>query len=136
MGRGKILQIGTPRQVYGRPQSEVVADFLGSANILPGSIVTPANNGNGGSVTTTMGTLKCALPMASAAGQKLTIMFRPEDVILCAVNSSPRENSFPGVVAQAIFLGGRVQCEVIVNSIKVCGEAGKFETSKRANALR
>ena len=75
-----------------------------------------------------MGTLKCALPMASAAGQKLTIMFRPEDVILCAVNSSPRENSFPGVVAQAIFLGGRVQCEVIVNSIKVCGEAGKSET--------
>ena len=68
------------------------------------------------------------LPMASAAGQKLTIMFRPEDVILRAVNSSPGENSFPGVVEQAIFLGGRVQCEVMVNSIKVRGDAGKSET--------
>jgi ABC-type sugar transport system ATPase subunit len=75
-----------------------------------------------------MGTLQCTLPMASAAGQKLTLMFRPEDVILRAVNSSPGENSFPGVVEQAIFLGGRVQCEVIVNSIKVRGEAGKSET--------
>ena len=55
-------------------------------------------------------------------------MFRPEDVILRAVNSSPGENSFPGVVEQAIFLGGRVQCQVIVNSIKVRGEAGKSET--------
>ena len=128
MGGGRILQVGTPRQVYGRPQSEVVADFLGSANLLPGSMVVSPNNGGGGSVTTTMGMLKCTLPMAAAAGQTLTIMFRPEDVILRAVNSSPGENSFPGVVEQAIFLGGRVQCEVIVNSIKVHGEAGKSES--------
>jgi iron(III) transport system ATP-binding protein len=42
MNDGKIEQIGTPDEIYNRPASGFVADFVGSANILPGTIVGPA----------------------------------------------------------------------------------------------
>jgi ABC-type Fe3+/spermidine/putrescine transport system ATPase subunit len=42
MNDGKIEQIGTPDEIYSRPASCFVADFVGSANILPGTIMGPA----------------------------------------------------------------------------------------------
>jgi len=33
--KGKIVQVGTPAEVYQRPESRFVADFLGSSNLLP-----------------------------------------------------------------------------------------------------
>jgi putrescine transport system ATP-binding protein len=48
MDQGKVVEIGTPRQIYDRPQSRFVADFIGGANILeaepagPGRVRLPA----------------------------------------------------------------------------------------------
>jgi spermidine/putrescine transport system ATP-binding protein len=39
MNAGRILQVGTPVEVYDRPASRFVADFIGEANILPGKTV-------------------------------------------------------------------------------------------------
>jgi len=44
MNDGKIEQIGTPDEIYSRPANGFVADFVGSANILPGTIVGPASH--------------------------------------------------------------------------------------------
>jgi spermidine/putrescine transport system ATP-binding protein len=38
MSRGKIEQIGTPQEIYSRPKSRFVAEFLGSSNILVGKV--------------------------------------------------------------------------------------------------
>ena len=38
MSRGKIEQIGTPQEIYSRPKSRFVAEFLGSSNILTGQV--------------------------------------------------------------------------------------------------
>jgi putative spermidine/putrescine transport system ATP-binding protein len=37
--RGRIEQIGTPREVYDRPATSFVADFVGAANVLPGALL-------------------------------------------------------------------------------------------------
>jgi len=44
MNDGKIEQIGTPDDIYSRPASGFVADFVGSANILAGTIMGPASH--------------------------------------------------------------------------------------------
>src|SRR3954470_13563948 len=44
MSAGKILQIGTPRDIYDRPAERFVADFIGETNFLPGTVV-GKNNG-------------------------------------------------------------------------------------------
>jgi len=41
MDRGRVIEVGTPRQVYERPQCRFVADFIGGANILDATPVTP-----------------------------------------------------------------------------------------------
>ena len=38
MSRGRVEQIGTPEEIYGKPSSVFVAGFIGSANLLPGSV--------------------------------------------------------------------------------------------------
>ena len=38
MSRGRVEQIGTPEEIYGRPASIFVAGFIGSANLLPGRL--------------------------------------------------------------------------------------------------
>src|SRR5262247_2232372 len=36
---GRLMQFGTPREVYGRPASRVVADFMGLVNLLPATVI-------------------------------------------------------------------------------------------------
>ena len=38
MSRGQVEQIGTPEEIYGAPASIFVAGFIGSANLLPGTL--------------------------------------------------------------------------------------------------
>lgn len=45
MSAGRVIQVGTPIEVYERPQTQFVSEFLGTANILPGEVVGEAVNG-------------------------------------------------------------------------------------------
>jgi spermidine/putrescine transport system ATP-binding protein len=44
MSKGKIQQIGTPEEIYRRPQNRFVADFIGEANLVPGDLIGRAAN--------------------------------------------------------------------------------------------
>src|SRR5262249_40905064 len=46
MNEGRIVQIGSPREVYERPRNRFVADFVGTTNFLDAKVVS-ANSGNG-----------------------------------------------------------------------------------------
>jgi sulfate transport system ATP-binding protein len=76
MSFGRLLEVGTPAELYQRPQTEFVASFLGSANLLLGRIQT-------GSVR--LGPV--AFPMdtsarATSGEARVQVLFRPEDVAL------------------------------------------------------
>ena len=43
MNAGRIVQVGTPQELYDRPASRFVADFLGEANFLDGEVVSAAS---------------------------------------------------------------------------------------------
>jgi len=45
MDAGKVVQIGRPEEVYNRPATRFVADFLGEANFVPGTVAGPAGEG-------------------------------------------------------------------------------------------
>jgi multiple sugar transport system ATP-binding protein len=81
MRAGKIEQIGTPDDVYDRPASKYVADFIGSSaiNFLPGSVV----SGDGVPVVDTA-TGRVPLEAGSGVknGQKVVIGLRPTDLVV------------------------------------------------------
>jgi ABC-type Fe3+/spermidine/putrescine transport system ATPase subunit len=74
MQQGRIEQIGSPQEVYGRPVSSFVARFLGMRNLLPGQIATQIDR-----VETSLG--KFVLRTSSSGvqpGQDVTVLLRPE----------------------------------------------------------
>ena len=81
MRAGKIEQIGTPDDVYDRPASKYVADFIGASaiNFLNGTVV--AADG-APAVETATGLVPIGASVAVKAGQKVVVGLRPTDVVV------------------------------------------------------
>lgn len=127
MDAGEIQQIGTPYEIYVKPESDVVAGFIGTANLVRGCVATLASDDEEGTVRTPVGVLACGFPASLAIGTRVTIMFRPEDVIVtdCEPRSGP--NTFTGTVGEALFVGSRIQCQIVVSSSKIHCEVPKSQ---------
>jgi iron(III) transport system ATP-binding protein len=95
MNHGVIEQVGSPADIYGRPATAFVADFVGTMNFLDGV----ASDGD----SLTVGSLRLPAPgHGLAPGSKARIGFRPEDV---RVTTSAAAGSFEATVASLDFLG-------------------------------
>jgi iron(III) transport system ATP-binding protein len=102
---GKIIQRGTPQEIYRHPKSQFVADFIGSANFLHGK-VKEANSAEGVAVVETPhGVFRCAFAQAVGPGQPVLVSARPEDLVLYEAKPGDGLNSFAGKVAHRVFLG-------------------------------
>jgi ABC-type Fe3+/spermidine/putrescine transport system ATPase subunit len=103
MAGGRIVQSGAPRDVYGRPDNRIVADFLGSANFLRGRVV-EARDGvatvalNGGEST-----IHVPSTARLSAGAAVDVIFRPEDV---TTHLDRAEGSIECAVERVVFQGG------------------------------
>jgi ABC-type Fe3+/spermidine/putrescine transport system ATPase subunit len=91
MQAGRILQIGTPADVYRRPRSRAVATFVGETNLFEGRVT--AADAGGIRVDSPLGPLVAAPDQAAAremtAGGKVWISIRPECVRATAAPSAP-----------------------------------------------
>lgn len=101
LNAGRIEQIGTPQEVYNFPETEYVATFLGTANLLRGLIV-------GGSIR--IG--EALIPMREDPrrfrdGQSVKLVFRPEDAFLSKTGAMPPgyHRLSRGSVEEMSFLG-------------------------------
>ena len=100
MDRGKIVQLGTPRQIYDEPVARFVADFVGHANFVPGTV----RSSEGGVVIVEMLGVphRAAAPVPLLPGADVDVMIRPEEI---TVLFAPEEGSIPAIVRRAGFLG-------------------------------
>ncbi|HJQ32308.1 MAG TPA: ABC transporter ATP-binding protein [Pyrinomonadaceae bacterium] len=99
---GHLEQVGTPEQVYNRPDTEYVATFLGAANLLLG-VVAPGNR-----VELGAGAIEAGEDAARfRPGQSVKLVFRPEDVRLSATGALPEGcNALAnGAVEEKNFVG-------------------------------
>src|SRR5262249_42784403 len=120
MNEGRIVQIGAPKEIYGRPASEFVANFIGRTNLLRGVLSRDAPAESIAPVSTDMGELLCFFPNASVTGTKISLVIRPEHIAIRKVNGvEPREhdvNRLAGHVMREIYLG-----EIIEYLVQVGG---------------
>jgi spermidine/putrescine ABC transporter ATP-binding subunit len=108
MERGRIAQVGTPREIYTRPSSIFVSDFIGQTNFLRGTVVESA----AGVVTLRLDDGQLARGEASAdlaVGASATLSVRPEAIRLGA---GAADAGMTGTVAEVIYLGGSVRVGV------------------------
>ncbi|WP_029003078.1 ABC transporter ATP-binding protein [Azorhizobium doebereinerae] len=99
---GKVEQVGTPVEIYDRPATRFVADFIGDTNLFRGEIV-PAGAGVALKVSPE---LVLPLPAAPAASGLVSVALRPEKVRLAA--GTDANAITPGTVESANFQGGHV----------------------------
>jgi spermidine/putrescine transport system ATP-binding protein len=101
MNSGKIVQIGTPRQVYEEPADTYVADFLGAANLMEVEVVTV------GAVRIGDFALTSGRCEATEAGRAHAVI-RPERVLI-EEHGSAGDNRVPAMVERVVFLGSSTQ---------------------------
>ena len=106
MNEGRIEQIGTPREIYERPATQFVADFVGNTNFIDGSFT-------GTVVQTEIGDIRVEASHHVSPGERVAISVRPEDVDLCE-NRPAGDNVWEGRVEQKVFLGEAVDFQVKV----------------------
>jgi spermidine/putrescine transport system ATP-binding protein len=97
MNAGRIVQIGTPREVYEEPADTYVADFLGAANLMEVWVTSDRSLRIG---DWTLSSLRCDAP----AGSHAHAVIRPERVRI-EEHGSAGENRVPAMVERVVFLG-------------------------------
>lgn len=105
MHQGRLVQQGTPQEVFQTPRTRFVAEFLGPTNILPSQVI-----GNTGTVVLleTASGLRVisAGPSTAAVGSTLHISVRPESIQVVPHGWTwTEDNTFPGRVLHATYLG-------------------------------
>jgi iron(III) transport system ATP-binding protein len=112
MDAGRIRQVGTPREVYRRPASRLVANFIGETDFIPGSIISVS--GGSAVVATACGQFEGVLgnPASKpAVGAQVTLSVRPECWTLS--REAPAGNSVKGKIGEAIYLGDVAQYDFL-----------------------
>jgi putrescine transport system ATP-binding protein len=95
MDRGRLEQVGPPREVYDRPATRFVAEFLGAANVLPGT-----RSADGAlDCPTAACTLRAAAPLPEGIA---AVALRPERIRL---GPAIGDNTAAGTVEEAAFRG-------------------------------
>jgi iron(III) transport system ATP-binding protein len=104
MQAGRIMQIGTPREIYELPANEFVADFIGNTNFLKGR-VTGANERQGyHNVSTSSGSLVTFSMENLHVGDPVVVSIRPENIDI-SLERPDSPNVWEAVVDTEIFLG-------------------------------
>ncbi len=117
MQAGRILQIGTPREIYERPATAAVAGFVGQANLWSGRVSGPA------AVATPLGVL-VTLGHGRATGDAVAVLVRPERVALGRARDGV--NTFSGTILRDRYLGANRRFDLGVAGITITGETADF----------
>jgi iron(III) transport system ATP-binding protein len=98
MNAGKIDQLGTPEDIYDRPQSEFVARFIGASNVIKGPACDENHIGFAGAILQVVGArLK--------PGQNAAVAIRQHDIQLSTTAPATRQNALKATVTRQVFLG-------------------------------
>ncbi len=143
MNAGAIEQVGTPEELYARPETAFVAGFIGRTNLLAGRVLTD-------------GVVQCAggLRLLAAAvpghrpGDAVTVSIRPHAIALADPGpgtetpsaDGPRVNRFQGTVTRAIYFGNAMDYVVSVTgstcTLRVTGDPDHRLAVGQAVAVR
>ncbi|MER9056885.1 ABC transporter ATP-binding protein [Mesorhizobium sp. M0910] len=108
MNAGKILQAGTPEEIYDAPNSRFVSDFLGDTNTL--RIARVLDQANGTSLVQTDAGLAIRVANRTDIGEGAFVIFRPEQTI---VHPADPGGAFEGQVVSSQFRSGLHRWQIV-----------------------
>ncbi len=117
MSDGKLLQVGSPDEIYERPTSRFVADFIGQSNFLDGTVRDP------NTVVLENGTAVAA-SSPYASGTKVALSLRPERIQISDRGNSDTQpgtagRGLNGVIREITYLGNALVYRVAIDWMEV-----------------
>ena len=135
MSAGHVEQLATPLEMYERPATPFVRDFLGSTVLLRGTVGDGAGPGILVHLDSIPGATLCALRSSDtslARGSRVVAAIRPEDVHLTTANGGTAEpNSLTGTIETLLFVGNHYEYRV-----RLSDEESLLLHTPRATVLR
>ena len=121
MHEGKLLQIGTPEDIYERPSTRFVADFIGRSNFLEATVASEnevvLSNGD-----------RLQLESDHAIGESVAITVRPERLTIHKKGeSSSNQHQIDGAIDSVVYLGNAIVYSVSIDWMHL--EVRSSETS-------
>jgi iron(III) transport system ATP-binding protein len=116
MQAGHVEQLGSPREIYERPSTSFVRDFLGRTVLLKGTVAAPEATArvsvclNGFSSSKVLASRPEGLDLPS--GSRVLVALRPEDIQVLKSDDATGVNSLIGTVETQLFVGDRCECGV------------------------
>jgi putrescine transport system ATP-binding protein len=122
MERGRIVQVGTPSEIYESPVNRFVADFIGSVNLLEGKVAALGSHDLTIRCESFGCTIRAARRADCAAGDTVWAAIRPEKIALTGEERSQETlapNRVRGRVREVAYMGDVSICLVEIDSGKV-----------------
>jgi len=123
MSAGEVVQTGTPREVYERPRTRFVAEFLGTANVFAATVTGAAPGGWAVRLDGADAAAALATPEPPQPGRRILFAVRPERLRI-----QPAGAGIPATVRDAVFRGSYLVHELAVPGLAapvfVYGQAG------------
>ncbi|MGH7312767.1 MAG: ABC transporter ATP-binding protein [Candidatus Rokuibacteriota bacterium] len=131
MDKGVIQQVGDPQTIYARPANAFVANFIGVANLLEGTLLGRHSEFCELEISLGEGRLPLRLQAAggegAVRGQRIILSLRPEDISLHLARPDGSPNVIEGQVIDTVYLGSFLDCQVRVGTYEVGVQIDHYE---------
>ncbi|MEM4433627.1 MAG: ABC transporter ATP-binding protein [Thermosphaera sp.] len=118
MNKGRLVQVGSPQELYFKPKNVFVADFLGRSSIYYGELISKNKEYVSVRLEGTDIVIEGTTPFESLPN-KVAVVIRPEVIRLATSESMGRENIVKGVVDFAMFMGEKIESRVKLGELSL-----------------
>ena len=119
MQKGRIIEKGTPRNIYFRSEHHFVADFIGRTNLIDATVT--AQETDATTVDCALGTLRCAPFPEAGTGDTVVLSLRPEFLRFTDAEAPAggSTNRITGQIDSLVFVGEALEGEVLVKDTRL-----------------
>ena len=103
MSHGRVLQVGTPQEIYEHPNCRFVADFIGNVNLFDGEL--SVDEVDRCEINTAQGVIHVGHGISGTAGMPIAVAVRPEKIQLSKSRPELDVNLFSGKVSEIAYFG-------------------------------
>jgi putrescine transport system ATP-binding protein len=103
MSKGRVLQVGTPEEIYEHPRNKFVADFIGNVNLFAGTLT--VDEPDRCAVTTALGEMHVGHGVSGTLNMPVTLAVRPEKIEVSKTRPDANVNVFTGQVKEIAYFG-------------------------------
>ncbi len=103
MSKGRVLQVGSPEEVYEHPANRFVADFIGNVNLFEGRL--SVDEADRCAATTGIGEIHIGHGVSGSLNMRMAVAVRPEKMQIGKSRPSVDKNLFTGKVKEIAYFG-------------------------------